>query len=119
MAAKSIKQLTIIFFGIRCLKKLNQKRGLSITATDVKILYYIHFEGAKSMRSLRAFNQEARLEKYHLPRLLEAGFIELDKRRYSITFTGEQYLSEYAAMLSRARMDRVSVEKIAAKRRYW
>lgn len=118
MSTKSIKQLTIIFFGIRCLKKLNQNKGLSITATDVKILYYIHFDGPKSIRSLRAFNRKSRLEKYHIPRLLAVGFIEPFGSRYDITFAGEQYLSEYAAMLNRARMDRISVEKMSATNRY-
>lgn len=106
-----IRTLTIHFFTTRHLKKLNKQLELKFNAGDVRLLFYLHQFGPLPYRDFSNMCSWKLLKQSIIPKLRDAGFIELKDRKYNATFEGMVYLKRYADMLATARMDRINLKK--------
>lgn len=117
-------EIRTLFFGIRCLKKLNEKLGTQLTSTDIKLMFYLHIKGEQLPSRLCTLAQWNRVKNKFLPKLVKYGyvvFIETPKRKVRITSDGSLVLRKYNTMLAKSRMDKFdkTPDKKNKRDKYW
>lgn len=104
-----LRALTIHFFVTRHLKKHNKRTGIQLNSGDIRVLFYLQLFGPIPVGRFEKLNGRKILVTAMLPKLINAGFVEKQGRKYACTFAGEMHLRRYAEMLYKARMDRITL----------